>query len=83
MRKEKGKKPLWKDLLLIPLQLLADLALLYTGAYLDTRIASPEATGHPTFALTILFAAAAGIITAAVALYVLIRVIRFFFRKDK
>ena len=83
MKKEKGRRPLWKDLLLIPLQLAADVILLYAGAYLDTRIVSPQAHGHPTFALTILFTAAAGVMTAAVVLYVIVKVILYFFRKKK
>ena len=74
MKKEKGRRPLWKDLLLIPLQLAADVILLYAGAYLDTRIVSPQAQ-------TILFTAAAGVMTAAVVLYVIVKVILYFFRK--
>ena len=58
MKKEKGRRPLWKDLLLIPLQLAADV-----------------------IPLTILFTAAAGVMTAAVVLYVIVKVILYFFRK--
>ena len=83
MKKKKGRRSLWKDLLLIPMQLVADVILLYAGAYLDTRIASPQAHGHPTFALTILFTAAAGILTAAVAIYVIVKVILYFLRKNR
>ena len=81
MKRDRKPRPLWKDLMLIPVQLVLDIVLLYAGAYLDTKIVSPEATGHPTFALTIVFAALACIMSAAVLLYVLIRAVRVMIRK--
>ena len=82
MRGEKKRRPLWKDLILIPIQLILDEFWLFLGAYLDTKIVSPDASGHPTFALTIVFSVIAAAASIIVLIYVLVRVIMAIFRKD-
>ena len=82
MQKEKKIRPLWKDLILIPIQLVLDEVWLFLGTYLDTKIVNPDAYGHPTFALTIVFSVIAGVASIIVLIYVLIRVIMAIFRKD-
>ena len=82
MHKKKKQRPLWKDLILIPIQLVLDEIWLFLGAYLDTKIVNPDAYGHPTFALTIVFSVIAGVASLIVLVYVLARVIMAIFRKD-
>lgn len=77
MKKDRKDWPLWKDLLLIPIQLIADIALLYLGAFLDSRTPRPDdAIGHPFFAFTVLFSFIALAASVAVLIYVAFRVMR-------
>ncbi|MBR0342692.1 MAG: hypothetical protein Q4D71_01485 [Oscillospiraceae bacterium] len=82
MQKKKKQRPLWKDLILIPIQLVLDEIWLFLGAYLDTKIVNPDAYGHPTFALTIVFSVIAAAASIIVLTYVLAKVIMAIFRKD-
>ncbi len=82
MRGEKKRRPLWKDLILIPIQLILDELWLFLGAYLDTKIVNPDAYGHPTFALTVVFSLIAAAASIIVLIYVLARVIIAIVRKD-
>ena len=82
MQKKKKQRPLWKDLILIPIQLALDEIWLFLGAYLDTKIVNPDAYGHPTFALTIVFSVIAAAASIIVLTYVLAKVIMAIFRKD-
>lgn len=82
MQKKKKQRPLWKDLILIPIQLGLDEIWLFLGAYLDTKIVNPDAYGHPTFALTIVFSVIAAAASIIVLTYVLAKVIMAIFRKD-
>ena len=82
MQKKKKRRPLWKDLILIPIQLVLDEIWLFLGAYLDTKIVNPDAYGHPTFALTIVFSVIAAAASIIVLTYVLAKVIMAIFRKD-
>ena len=82
MQKKKKRRPLWKDLILIPIQLGLDEIWLFLGAYLDTKIVNPDAYGHPTFALTIVFSVIAAAASIIVLTYVLAKVIMAIFRKD-
>ena len=82
MQKKKKRRPLWKDLILIPIQLVLDEIWLFLGAYLDTKIVNPDAYGHPTFALTIVFSVIAATASIIVLTYVLAKVIMAIFRKD-
>ena len=82
MQKKKKQRPLWKDLILIPIQLVLDEIWLFFGAYLDTKIVNPDAYGHPTFALTIVFSIIAAAASIIVLTYVLAKVIMAIFRKD-
>ena len=70
MQKKKKQRPLWKDLILIPIQLVLDEIWLFLGAYLDTKIVNPDAYGHPTFALTIVFSVIAAAASIIVLTYV-------------
>ena len=83
MHREKKKRPLWKDLILIPIQLILDEVWLFLGTYLDTKIVSPDAYGHPTFALTNVFSLIAAAASIIVLAYVLIRVLMAIFRKTE
>lgn len=83
MQRNKKRRPLWKDLILIPIQLVLDEIWLFLGAYLDTRIVAPDAYGHPTFALTIVFSVIAAAASVAVLGYVLVKVLMAFFRKTE
>ena len=82
MQKKKKQRPLWKDLILIPIQLVLDEIWLFLGTYLDTKIVNPDAYGHPTFALTIVFSVIAAAASIIVLTYVLAKVIMAIFRKD-
>ncbi len=74
------KKPsvalLW--LLLIPLQLAVDVALVSLGAYLDTSMVDPEAMGHPAPVLMMFFAMIAGLFTIIVPIAaIIITIVRY------
>lgn len=80
---EKEERSPFRTLWLIPVQLLLDVILVFLGAYLDTRIVSPEATGHPAPALVLLFTGIAVAATVIITLYAVIRTVVLCIRRRK
>ena len=82
MADRKERSP-FRTLWLIPVQLVLDVILVFLGAYMDTRIVNPEATGHPGPALVLLFTCIAAAATVAVLLYAVIRTVVLCIRRRK
>jgi len=74
---KRGKeRPLYRDIMMIPVQLLIDGLLIGAGILIDSRSGSAGAQGHPFPAFTVLAAAVAFIATAIVLVRALAGVIR-------
>ena len=63
MKEPKNPSRAFLWLLLIPLQLVIDIALISLGAYLDTAMVDPEAMGHPAPILMFFFGIIAAVFT--------------------